>query len=414
MDNNLVFLFDLDGTITAEETLPKISKYFGIDAQIDILTQETLNGNIPFVESFIRRVDILKQIPVSDINNLLEEVRLFSVVVHFIRQHSNQCYIVTGNLTDWIEKLVSRIGCGFFASKGEVHNDRLIKLTEILKKEDVVKQFKKQGKTVVFIGDGNNDSEAMRESDISIACGLTHYPANSVLSVADYAVFSEASLLRLLHQIQSRQPGKSVILSCAGIGSRLGLGQTKALIELHGKKLIEIQLDSFRKMEDVRIVIGFQSNVIIQTVLKIRTDVIFVYNHDYFQTKTGASFYLGARHANEYAIAWDGDLLVHPEDIEKCLSFEGEYIGCSSIVSDDPVYIQTDADGQAIAFSYDSGVFEWSGPACLRSSNVKYVVDNVFNQIEELLPLTLLQIRARDIDTYEDYKNALHFTRGWK
>ena len=48
---------------------------------------------------------------------------------------------------------------------------------------------------------------------------------------------------------------KSVVISCAGIGSRLGLGQTKALIKINGKSLIAWQLDLFKDVEDVRIVV---------------------------------------------------------------------------------------------------------------------------------------------------------------
>ncbi|MDE4961515.1 hydrolase, partial [Francisella tularensis subsp. holarctica] len=84
---------------------------------------------------------------------------------------------------------------------------------------------------------------------------------------------------------------------------------------------------NFKNIEYIRIVIGYQSNEDISASLSIRKDIIFVFNHDYFNTKTGDSFYLGARHANEYLIAWDVDLLVHPEDIGKCLNYDREYIG---------------------------------------------------------------------------------------
>ena len=50
------FIFDLDGTITQEETLPLIAEHFGVTAEIEALTEKTVRGNIPFVESFIRRI----------------------------------------------------------------------------------------------------------------------------------------------------------------------------------------------------------------------------------------------------------------------------------------------------------------------------------------------------------------------
>ena len=83
---------------------------------------------------------------------------------------------------------------------------------------------------------------------------------------------------------------KSVVISCAGIGSRLGLATTKALINIHGKTLIRWQLELLKDIEDIRIVVGFQANEVIKEVLSYRDDVVFVYNHNYFETKTGASF----------------------------------------------------------------------------------------------------------------------------
>ena len=206
---------------------------------------------------------------------------------------------------------------------------------------------------------------------------------------------------------------KSVIISCAGIGSRLGLAQTKALLNIEGKSLIAWQLELFKDIEDIRIVVGFQAKAVIKEVLKYRKDAIFVYNHNYYKTKTGASFYLGAKDANEYVIEYDGDLLVHPDDIKKCL-VEEEYIAYSEKTSDEAVFVRTDEQGNVLSFSKKDGDYEWTGPACIKKSKLKYSTGNVFNQLEEHLPMKGIKIRAQDIDTYEDYQRAIDFVRGWK
>lgn len=206
---------------------------------------------------------------------------------------------------------------------------------------------------------------------------------------------------------------KSVIISCAGIGSRLGLATTKALINIEGRSLISWQLDMFKEIEDIRIVVGFQANDVINEVLKYRRDVIFAYNHNYFETKTGASFYLGARHANEYVIEYDGDLLVHPEDMKELLETEGEYIAYADKMSDDAVYVKVNSIGDVLAFSRENGDFEWTGPACIRKNKVKYNSGNVFNQLENYLPMRGIKIRACDIDTYNDYQRAVDIVKEW-
>ncbi len=70
------FIFDLDGTLTKKETLPIISDYFSLQEKIAELTTQTVQGNIPFVESFIRRVSILGKCPVSEVSELLAKVEL--------------------------------------------------------------------------------------------------------------------------------------------------------------------------------------------------------------------------------------------------------------------------------------------------------------------------------------------------
>lgn len=195
------FIFDLDGTVTKQETLPIISNYFNIQEEIDELTTETIKGNIPFIESFIRRVYILGKLPINQVAELLEKVELYPKVVKFIKEHKEDCIIATGNLECWVEKLAKKIGCCCYCSDGIIENNKVVKLTRILKKENLVERYKNEGHKVVFIGDGNNDAEAMRFTDVSIASGLTHMPANSVLSIADYVVFKEEALCRQLNQL---------------------------------------------------------------------------------------------------------------------------------------------------------------------------------------------------------------------
>ena len=195
------FIFDLDGTVTKQETLPLISKHFNIQEEIDNLTKETIQGNIPFVESFIRRVYILGKLPIDEISGLLQKVALYEKVAKFISQNSENCIIATGNLECWIDKLASKIGCCCYCSDGLIENNKVVKLTHILRKENLVERYKSEGEKVIFIGDGNNDVEAMRAADVSIASGLTHMPAKGVLSVADYLVLNEEALCRQLNQL---------------------------------------------------------------------------------------------------------------------------------------------------------------------------------------------------------------------
>lgn len=409
------FLFDLDGTVTSQETLPVIANHFKCQEEISELTKRTIAGNVPFIESFIRRVNILGKYSVKETSELLAHVPLYPKLKQFIDNHRADCIIVTGNLTCWCDGLFKKVGCQCYGSSAELEGDKVIKLKSILRKEDIVDQYKALGETVVFIGDGNNDLEAMRHANISIATGLTHNPAQSLLAICDYLVFNEQALCRQLMQLCGEHcQQKSVVISCAGIGSRLGLGLTKALVQINGSSLISWQLKLFKEVEDLRLVIGFQGSEIIEEVRKYRDDVIFCYNQRYFETKTGASFYLGARHANDYSLEWDGDLLVHPDDVKCILEEKGEFICYSDKSSDEAVWVQTDEKGFVHAFSRERGDFEWTGPACICKANLTYSSQNVFNMFEPFLPMKGVKVRAYDIDTYNDYQRVQEITKDWK
>lgn len=406
------FIFDLDGTLTECETLPLIAVKFCLEESLSLLTAQTIRGDIPFMESFIKRVSILGNLNEEEVSACLSHLNINEKLNEFINNNSSECIVATGNYRGWIKDLAKKINCDLFCSEGNVDINGKIALSKILKKEELVAHYQSLGEKIVYIGDGNNDAEAMRIADISIACGIVHQPAPSVMQVADYAVYDAKALVRLLNQIKNPQEGVSIVISSAGVGSRLGLGQTKSLIKIKGTSLIHHQLLNFSNIEDVRIVVGFQALDLINEALRYRSDIIFAFNHDYFHTKTGASLYIGAQHANSSVIAWDGDLLVHPNDVDVCLIGDKQYIGISEKTSQEAVYVKI-ANESVVNFSTESGDYEWSGPACIFRDNIKYHPKNVFNQIEHLLPLPYKIIRARDIDTYSDYLGAIKFIDSW-
>ena len=207
---------------------------------------------------------------------------------------------------------------------------------------------------------------------------------------------------------------KTVIISCAGVGSRLGLGQTKALLHIQGRPLLHWHLDMLKDVEDVRVVVGFQANDVIKSALEVRKNVTFVFNHDYFHTKTAASVSLACRYAHEYVFVLDGDMIIHPEDMAHCLKQQGSFIGVTVPSSQECVYVKT--QGKMVEdFSREAGEFEWIGPALLPSNIFNDKSDgHVYEVIEKILPLPYINVRAMDIDTLQDYERAQAlFARWW-
>ncbi|MBO4391315.1 MAG: NTP transferase domain-containing protein [Lachnospiraceae bacterium] len=272
-------------------------------------------------------------------------------------------------------------------------------------------------------------------ADIGIGFGAVRDVAYSVLNNADYAIYTENKLCRLLKEIASKTcaegqaeaaccdkaegfgaPGsKTIVISCAGMGTRLGIGTTKALIDVDGKPLIIRQLELLKDFEDVRIVVGYQAERVISLVNEYRRDVLYVFNHNYKGTGTGASFKLGCRYAGELVVALDGDLLVHPDDLRAVLTSDKELVGGCTPSTDNPVLIHAEEDSEGrkmiVYFSRESGEYEWTGLAQIRRDRLPEGTGHVYQLLEPLIPLEMIEIRTKEIDTMADYEHAVNWIR---
>jgi choline kinase len=198
------------------------------------------------------------------------------------------------------------------------------------------------------------------------------------------------------------------------MGNRLGLGTTKALVEVEGKPLIMHHLEKLKDESDIRVVVGYQAEKVINVVRKYRKDVVFVFNHNYRETGTGASVALASQYANEYILSLDGDLIIHPDDMKKILECDHEFVSGGTPDTDEPWMLQTyKDDGKEFvsAFSKNIGNYEWNGITQMKSAKIKNGQGHVFQLIEPYLPIPFLELRTREIDTVNDYERAVEWVR---
>ena len=147
---------------------------------------------------------------------------------------------------------------------------------------------------------------------------------------------------------------------------------------------------------------------------RYRDDVVFVFNHDYRNTGTAASLMLAARYANEYILSLDGDLLVHPDDMKRILDSDDEFVGGTTPGTDDPWLLRTfDQNGRrkVSAFSQQDGEYEWTGIVQIKKDRLQPGTGHVYQLLEPLLPLNLMEVRTKEIDTMNDYEKAIQWVK---
>jgi HAD superfamily phosphoserine phosphatase-like hydrolase len=196
-----IYCFDLDGTITSQELLPLMAAELDLYEEISALTQATINGLIPFEQSFKLRCKLLSDVPIKKVQEVADKVKLNKSIVQFIRENKDNSYVITGNIYEWIQPIIDKLGCKIFCSEGKFKNGRLSGLEKILDKGKVIKELRGGGKSIISVGDGMGDVLMFQESDLSIAYGGVHEPIETLMKVSNYLVYDEDSLCRLLNTL---------------------------------------------------------------------------------------------------------------------------------------------------------------------------------------------------------------------
>ncbi len=203
-----------------------------------------------------------------------------------------------------------------------------------------------------------------------------------------------------------------VVITAAGLGSRLGLNRPKCLVEIEGEPLIHHQLRALQDCQDVRVVVGFQERDVIRVAREMREDLIFVRNARYRTTSNLQSLALGTLGQTGPFISLDGDVLVSASEFKRFLAAarnQSQLVAITQRTTDEAVSVALSAlNTQVISFHVPARPqdnFEWSGLALINQ------VDSatrgfVFRQIERELPSPFLEIECYEIDTEDDLARA--------
>lgn len=198
----------------------------------------------------------------------------------------------------------------------------------------------------------------------------------------------------------------SVVICCAGMGTRLGIGSPKALVDICGKPLIIRLLELLDDFDDIRIVVGFEAEKIIEVCKEYRKDIMFVFNYDYENNGPAASLCKALVGSKKYILSIDGDILVNKDDFEKMVENE-EFLSISNKTSDEPTLV-TVQDGLVTDFS-NSGNYEWQGIVKINKNKLVVSDEHIYDMFVDSLPIKGIFVKSREIDTQDDYENAIRF-----
>lgn len=213
------------------------------------------------------------------------------------------------------------------------------------------------------------------------------------------------------------QPIGNAVIAAAGLGSRLGLGTPKAMLEINGITILTRLIDSLEKQVDtLHVVVGYREELIIQHCARHHPKVVIVRNPEYRNTNTAQSFELGAQHLKGKTLFLDGDLVFAPGSLEGFIN-EGRrhesLLGICKPGSEKAVYVNSaklDGSLSVTGFSSTSKTdYEWANIVAGDAQLFRKATGYVYEFLSPHLPIPAFEVLTSEIDTPADLSSAIAF-----
>lgn len=210
------------------------------------------------------------------------------------------------------------------------------------------------------------------------------------------------------------QSVKNAVIAAAGLGSRLGLGHPKCMLELGGITLLTRMIRTLElHVPRIHVVVGYREEMVIEYCARHHPQVVLVRNPEFRTTSTAQSLALGARHLTAKCVFLDGDLIIHPVSLGAFLyqaTLSEMLVGLCQPSTENAVFVKTEETAHRLmvkGFTRECRTsYEWAnvfvGPSTLMDGAENYV----FEHLVKLLPLPGHILELAEIDTSSDLRSA--------
>jgi phosphoserine phosphatase len=180
--NRRLVAFDMDSTLIQGEVIDELAREAGVGEQVAAITEAAMRGELDFQASFRRRVGLLKGLPESALETVLQRIPLTEGAERLtgtLRRLGYKTAILSGGFTFFGRVLQQRLGIDHLhANELELRDGRVTgevtgEIVDGARKAGLLRQLAAEQnlslEQVIAVGDGANDLPMLRLAGLGIA-----------------------------------------------------------------------------------------------------------------------------------------------------------------------------------------------------------------------------------------------------
>jgi phosphoserine phosphatase len=177
-----LYLSDMDSTVIGQECIDELADFVAMKPRVAEITERAMRGEIEFEPALRERVNLLKNLPVTVINDVIEKRITLTpgakTLVATMRKNGAHTCLVSGGFTQFTEKIAAMIG--FDEQRGNslsVEDGKITGIVEpILGREakletlkELIARLKLRPEDTLVSGDGANDMPMLEAAGMGVA-----------------------------------------------------------------------------------------------------------------------------------------------------------------------------------------------------------------------------------------------------
>jgi phosphoserine phosphatase len=203
-----LFLADMDSTMIGQECIDELADFAGLKAHVAAITERAMRGEIEFEPALRERVALLKDMPVSVVDEVLQKHITATPggreLVMTMRANGAYTCLISGGFTLFTRAIAARLGFqenranqlvvqdGRFT--GEVKEPILGRAAKLATLIELVESFDLDDVDTLVVGDGANDLGMIQHAGLGVA-----YHAKPAVAAAAAARIDHGDLTALLY-----------------------------------------------------------------------------------------------------------------------------------------------------------------------------------------------------------------------